>query len=196
LSTAIPPQEGTNGNYNSKQERLNHWRHDQHSLGSTMAQGDMGQIEQRRSVRWACVHDLEHGLKVTIQINCRPRVSLEDQQLIAVIPPSVWDAMWEPYGFARSKGQSLTIDLRRQGARSDHSLFILDVMNVQRRALPMRRQGAPNSQHHFPVALLTPDLQNLTGVPAGQPQSRRTCRHWRFIDGIPSARLEPRDTAI
>ena len=77
IDTAIPPQECTNRHYNSKQERLNHWRHDQHSLGSTMPQGDMGQIEQRRSVRRACVQHLEHGLKVTIQVNCRPRVALE-----------------------------------------------------------------------------------------------------------------------
>jgi len=148
-----------------------------------MPQGDMGQIEQRRSVRRACVHHLEHGLKVTIQVNCRPRVALEAEWLVAVIPPSVWDAMWEPYGFARSKGESLTIDLRGQGARSDHSLFILDVMNVQRGALPMRRQGAPESQHRFPVARLTSDLQNLTGVPVGQLQSRRTRRHCGFIGG-------------
>jgi hypothetical protein len=157
-----------------------------------MAQRDVGQIEQRRPVRRACVHDLKHGLKVTIEVNCRPHVALEGEWLIAVIPPSVRDAMWKPYGFARSKGQSQTIDLRRQGARSDHSLFILNVMNVQRRALPMCRQGTPNFQQHFPVALLTPDLQNLAGMSIGQSQSRRTHRHCGLIYGMPNITNEPR----
>jgi hypothetical protein len=139
-------------------------------LRSTVAQGEVGQIERRRSVGRAGVHDLEHGLEIAIQITSRPRVALEGEELIALIPPPMRDATWQPYGFTRPKGQPLPIDLRRQRASGDPALFIFQVMNMQRRALPSRRQSAPESEHDFSVALLTSDLEDLAGMPVCQPQ--------------------------
>jgi len=145
-----------------------------------MAHGSVRQIEQRWSVRRTCVHDLEHRLKVAIQIHCRPRVAFEGECLIAVIPLSMWNAMGEPYGFAWPEGEPLAVDLRRQGARQDQALFILEVMNVHRWALSMRRQSAPQSKDHFSVTLLTADLQNLTRVSVLEEQIRRTRHHLGF----------------
>ena len=103
-----------------------------------MTHGDVGQVEQWRAVRRTGIHDFEYGLEVAIQINRWPRAALENEWLIAVIPPSVWNPAGKPHGLARPDGQPLTIDLCRQGAFLDQPLLILEVMDVQGWALPMR----------------------------------------------------------
>jgi hypothetical protein len=147
---------------------LNQGRHDQNGLRSTVAKRDVGQIEQWRTVRRSGVHHFEHSLKIRIEIHCRPRAALECERLITVIPPPVRNPVRQSDGFARPKGKPLTIHLRRQGARGDEALFILKVMNVQWRALPMSWYGPAKSKHRFSVAFLTPDLQDLTCVSVDQ----------------------------
>jgi len=99
----------------------------------------MRQIDQRRSIRRTRVYNLKHGLEITIQIYRRTHVALESQRLISVIPPAMWHSMRQPYGLARSKGYPLAFDLGRQSASDDQSFFVLDVVDMQRRTLAMRR---------------------------------------------------------
>jgi len=70
------------------------------------------------------------------------------------------------------EGQLLTRDLRAQNAGNDDPHFIFDVVDVQRRALAVRRQGAPELEHRFFSALFTPHLEHFTGVSVLQPQRR------------------------
>ena len=71
-----------------EKDRLNSCRYHQDGLGPSMPQGEVGQVEQRRSIRRTRVDDFEHGLEIAIQINGRPGVPREGERLISVIPPS------------------------------------------------------------------------------------------------------------
>jgi len=91
---------------------LKGWRHYQDRLGSTMAHGNVGQVEQRRPVRRSRVDDFEHGLEVAIEIDRRTRVALKGEWLIAVVPPSVRNPARKAHSAARPDRQPLTIDVR------------------------------------------------------------------------------------
>ena len=87
----------------------------------------------------------------------------------------MWNAVREPYDFARTESELLTIDLRGQRASGDHALFVFDEMDVARRTLTVRRQGAPQSEEPFFAAFLSPELECFTGMSVVQSQSRDDC---------------------
>jgi hypothetical protein len=177
VRAAIPAQECTDDYDKPKQDRLNCLRQDQNRLGSTMAQGDVRQVEQGRPVRWPRVQDFKHRLEVTVQIDRWSREAIKGEGVIAIIPPPVRDTVRQPHGVASLHRQPLTIDLRRQGARSDYTLLIFKMMNVQRRPLPVRRKRSPKPEHWLPIARLTPDFKNFTGVLVGESQRCLTGQH-------------------
>jgi hypothetical protein len=174
LRATIASEQRADDNHDAKEERLDDGRQDQDCLASAMAQGDMGQIEERRSVWRTGIQDFENGLKVPIQINSRPRKPLEGERLIAVIPPAMWNPMREADGFTSRNGQTTTVELRRQRAGGDQPRFVLEMVDVQRRTLPVRRQRPPKSEHDLAVALLPANFQNLAGMPVCQSQNHRT----------------------
>ena len=79
FSALIPTEQRADRNDHPEQNSLNRRRHDEDHLRSAMPQRGMGQIEQRRSIRWACVDDFEDGLQVAIEIRDRENVSVEPQ---------------------------------------------------------------------------------------------------------------------
>jgi hypothetical protein len=172
LRASIPTEQRADRSDRPKQDSLNGRRYDEDRLRSAMPQQEMREIEQRRSIRWTCVDDFEDRLQEAIEIRVRPRVTIEPQQFITAVPPPVWKAVRKQHGLSLFEGQLPTADLRGQDARSDDPPFIFDVVNVQRRALAVRRQGAPELEHCFFVALLTPHIEHFTGVSVVQPQRR------------------------
>lgn len=129
-----------------------------------MTQSNVRQIEQRRPVRNARIHDLKHGLQVAIQINNRIRAALEGQWLIALIPPAMWHLAREPHRFAGPNVNALPADFCRQGAGCNQPFFILEVMNVQGRAFSMRGQRASELEKDFSILIPSPQFENLAGV--------------------------------
>ena len=85
-----------------------------------MTKYDVSEEEQRRPVRRARVHHLEYCLEVTIKIDRRTREAFENQHLISVIPPAMWNSPREPDSLARPDGHPPTINFRRQRASRDH----------------------------------------------------------------------------
>jgi hypothetical protein len=129
-----------------------------------MPQGNVGQVEQRRLVRSARVHDLEDGLQIPIQVNDRTYLSLEHEGIISPIPPSMGYASRQVHALAGPCISALAADHRRQGAGGNQPFLILKVMNVQRGAVAMRRQRASQLKDEFPSLLLPPKLEDLAGV--------------------------------
>jgi hypothetical protein len=113
--------------------------HEHDGLRPPMPHRDMRQIQQRRAVPRARVHDLKCGLQVSIQIKDRTRAALECQWLIPLIPPSMRYSARKPEGLAGPCVNASATDHCRQGAGGNDSFLILEVMNVQRGAFSMRR---------------------------------------------------------
>ena len=129
-----------------------------------MPQSKVGQVEQWRLGRATCVHDLEDGLQIPIQINDRPDLSLEYEGIISPIPPSMGYPVRQTHVLARPGLNPFPADLRIQGAGRNQPFFILEVMNVQRGAVAVRGQGTPQLEDEFPSLLLSPQLEDLAGM--------------------------------
>jgi hypothetical protein len=180
VGAAIAPQERTEHKRCAEQDRLKRERHDQGGLRPAMPLRDVREVKQRRPVPRTGVHDLKHGLKVSIQINDRARPTLECHGLIPLIPPSMRYPAWKPHGLSGPRVNALATDLRRQGARGNDSFLILEVMNVQRRAFSMRGQRAREFEDHLAVLTPPPKLEDFAGVSVFQSQvSGRFLTHGR-----------------
>jgi hypothetical protein len=129
-----------------------------------MPQGNVGEVEQRRLVRSAGVHDLEDGLQIPIQVNDRTYLSLEHEEIISPVPPSMSYAPRQVHALAGPCISALAADHCRQCAGGNHPFLILKVMNVQRGAVAMRRQRTSQLKDEFPSLLLPPKLEDLAGV--------------------------------
>lgn len=134
---------------------MNRARDDQSQLRVPMAMEDMRHVKHRRSSLRAGVDHFEERLKVSVQIDCGRRDALEHQFLVAVIPPT----MLAPDGKTRvAAGLHLNrLSVQRSGedAGNHFALFVLGEMDVERRALPMRRERSRQMQ--FFDAVRIPD---------------------------------------
>jgi hypothetical protein len=105
-----------------------------------MPMKNVGHVKDRRSLPRAGVEHFEEGLKVSVQIDCGRRDALKHQFLVAVIPPT----MLAPDGKTRVTAglnlKNLSVQRSGEDAGNHFALFVLGEMNVERRALPMRRK--------------------------------------------------------
>jgi hypothetical protein len=103
-----------------------------------MPQGNVGQVEQRRLVRSARIHDLENGLQIPIEVNDGTNLPLEHEGIISPIPPSMRYASRQMHALTEPCVSALAADDRRQCAGGNHPFLILKMMNVQRGTVAMR----------------------------------------------------------
>jgi len=129
-----------------------------------MPQRNVGQVEQRRPVRWTRVHDLEDGLQIPIQVNDRTDLPLECEGIISPIPPSMGYASRQAHALAGLGVNALAADQRRQCPGGNQPFLIFVVMNVQRGAVAMRGQRTSQFEDEFSSLLLPPKLEELAGV--------------------------------
>ena len=129
-----------------------------------MPQGNVGQVEQRRPVGPARVHDLKDGLQIPVQVYDRTDLPLECEGIISPIPPTMRYPAGQVHGLAGPGVDAPAADLRRQGAGGNRAFLILEMVNVQRGAAAMRGQGPPQLEDDFPGLLLPPKVEDLAGV--------------------------------
>jgi len=133
-------------------------------LRLAMTQRQVREIEKRGPLRRARVQDLEGRLQIPVKINGRTRAPLEGQREIAVVPPSMRDTAREVYPLAGPGLNLLASELRRERAGDHDALFILEVMNVQRRTQTMGGQRPTEFEERFTVFRQSPKIEDLAGV--------------------------------
>jgi hypothetical protein len=84
----------------------------------------------------------------------------------------MWNAVRKPNRLAGPGVNALPIDFYRQDPGGDQAFFVLEMMDVPRRALSMRGERAAKFKHDFPVTSSSPNLEHIARVPVLQPQRR------------------------
>ena len=177
LGAAIPAEHCADCNHNPEHYSLNSLRHDENRLRPTMPQGGVGKIKQRWSIGRTRVDYFEYGLEVLIEIDDGTYPAVETEGFGAVVPPPVRNAARKVHVFAAPERQLLRIDLSRQRAAGDDTVFILEVMDMQRGTLPPRWQRAAELQPCFSTVLLAPHVEHFTGVSVLQAQDWQLRTH-------------------
>jgi hypothetical protein len=99
-------------------------------------------------------------VQVTIEVDDGQDDALESEGFAAIVPPPVSRASRQTYCFSWTDSDAAAIDPGREDARYHPSLFVLEMVNVQGRALPVRRQGSLHFETHS--AVLRDASQNKT----------------------------------
>jgi hypothetical protein len=111
-----------------------------------MPMKNVGHVKDRRSLPRAGVEHFEEGLKVSVQIDCGRRNALKHQFLVAVIPPT----MPAPDGKTRVTAglhlKNLSVQRSGEDAGNHFALFVFGEMDVERRALLVRRKRSRQMQ--------------------------------------------------
>jgi hypothetical protein len=129
-------------------------------------------------------------LEIAIQVDDRACLALERQGSVSLVPPAMWHSMGKLDRLARAGVDAATAQPHGQGPGSDSPLFVLQVMNVERRAFLMRRECTPKVKDQLTTVAALQKLQDLPGVAVFQSQDRwLPLRHTRFrFEGMPDAR--------
>jgi hypothetical protein len=80
-----------------EQNGLHEARHDQRDLSTTMAVQRMCHVEKRGPAWRARIHHVKQSLELAIQIDKGLRETLEDQLIVAVVPPPMELAFRKSY---------------------------------------------------------------------------------------------------
>ena len=134
-----------------------------------MPESAVGQIEQGRPVGRPRVHDFEDSLQTNIEIDNRPGSALEHQPVLSRVPPAMGYSPRQPNRLARLRLPPPAAEHEGEGAGNDDTFFVLIEVDVQRWALPLRREGAPDLQNRDPVLPPAPKPENFANVPVFPP---------------------------
>jgi len=178
VRASVPAEKAPEEHGRPKQYGLYRAGHEQDGLGPLMPEGRMGQVEERRAILGAGIHDLENGLKVAIQVDDGACLAGERQRFGARVPPAVGDAARELRGVARAGSEAPRAQLHRQRARCDGSCLILVVMDVERGPFLLGWECATQLEDGLAVAVTPAELKDFTGVSVFKPQGGwRRLRH-------------------
>jgi hypothetical protein len=103
-----------------------------------MPPGDVGHVEQLRSIRRAGIQDVEHRLEVAIKVDYRFCVALKDEGFFFIVPPAVHRALGKPSCLSLADLDLPSVYNGRQSARHYPTLFRLLVVDMERRSFPVR----------------------------------------------------------
>jgi hypothetical protein len=103
-------------------------------------------------------------LQVAIEIRERRRVTLEDQRIVAVVPPAMRGAGRKLRALASGHAQALAVQNRPERPGNHDAFFDFDVVNMERRPFVPRRERSLQFQGQHPVAHHAPQRERLTGM--------------------------------
>ena len=133
-----------------------------------MPKREMGHVEKGRPSGRTGVDDLENGIEVAIEIDHRTCPSLEHEDLIALVPPTMRRSLRKSRALARSRIDALTIHNRGERAGRDPASLVFQEVDVQEWTLAMRGQRATKLQPDLTAFRNSPKLQAFFGVPIFQ----------------------------
>src|SRR6188472_4483618 len=107
----------------------------------------MRDVKERRPTTRAGIDDCENAFQVLIEIAGGVRRALEDQRLVASIPPAMPRAARKEGSFASTEGDGPAVQNGRETPARHFPALVLIDMDVHRRPFAMRRQAAFEVQH-------------------------------------------------
>ena len=144
---------------------MNRARDDQSQLRVPMAMEDMGHVKHRRPSLRSGVEHFEECLEVSVQINRGRSDTLKHQFLVAVIPPPMRTADGKPRAPTGLNLNGLSVQRGGEDAGDYFALFVLGKMDVERRALPVRRKRSRQMQFFDAVRVSDPtEREPFAGV--------------------------------
>src|SRR5262245_11199787 len=99
----------------------------------------MRDVKERRPATRAGIHDRENAFQELIEIAGRVRLALEDQRLVASIPPAMPRTARDERAFASTQCEGLAIHHGREPSAHHFPALVLVDMDVHRRSLAMWR---------------------------------------------------------
>lgn len=138
-----------------------------------MPQRRVREVDQRRAVGWSRVQDLEDRPQIGIQVHDGSGPAFEGEGHLPLIPPPMGGAARQHDRLAGAGVETAALHLDGQGAGGDGTLLVLLVVDVARRPLLMRGQGAAELQGDHAVLVAPPELEDFACMPILEAQGRR-----------------------
>ena len=178
IGSAIAAEDGAGQHDQRQDDRLQRTRQEQHGLRPAMPPRGVRHIEQQRPIRRTAVEHVEHRLQIAIEVGDR-RTSPATTSWSS---PPFHQRCAEPAGnVAASPCRDLylsSVDPRRERAGDDPARLGFLMMHVQRWALSMRRQRAPEREARLSIADEAPERQQFTGMTVLECQRVRRWLEW------------------